>query len=125
MMTTEKVTKQKDPKKVEAGRKGHQAKLLKMKEQILNDTSTTTNPSSTATSTATNPSSTSASTASTATSSASSNSDNPWLIIAGIGVVGALWYFYQSPPTYQKSSLPQAPKPAPQPHQPTIDLATF
>ena len=33
----EKVTKQKDPKKVEAGKKGHQVKLLKMKEQILKE----------------------------------------------------------------------------------------
>lgn len=34
------VTKQKDPKNVEAGKKGHQTKLLKMKEQILKELST-------------------------------------------------------------------------------------
>ena len=36
----EQVTKQKDLKKVEAGKEGHQVKLLKMKEQILKDTGT-------------------------------------------------------------------------------------
>ena len=42
------VTKQKDPKKIETGKKGHQAKLLKMKEQILKDASTVSTPASTA-----------------------------------------------------------------------------
>ena len=63
------VVKQKNPKKVEAGKKGHQTKLLKMKEQILKDESTGSTSASTPASTGSTPASTGSTSASTTHSS--------------------------------------------------------